>query len=210
MLSQHGEASSYCTRLGDTNSEMIPRAHINGVDSWAGPSSLPPDAMSERRWYAVFTFPQNEKSAMKQLELREVEAFLPTYETVKVWKNRQRVKTIVPLFPAYLFVNIERRERVKVLQSPGVINIVGNIRQDASIAASEIELLRSSVQLRNVEPYQELALGKTVRIKRGYMEGVEGVLVRKGNGLRFVLSLKLINQNAAIEVCAEDLEHVTD
>jgi len=185
---------------------MIPRAHINGVDSWAGPRSLAADGMSERRWHAVFTFPQNEKSAMRQLELREVEAFLPTYETVKVWKNRQRVKTVVPLFPTYLFVNIENRERAKVLQSPGVIHIVGSSRQDASIAAAEIELLRSSVQ----GPYRELALGKTVRIKRGYMEGVEGVLVRKGNGLRFVLSLKLINQNAAIEVRAEDLDEVTN
>ena len=166
--------------------------------------------MSERRWYAVFTFPQNEKSAMKQLELREVEAFLPTYETVKVWKNRQRVKTVMPLFPTYLFVNIEKSERSRVLQSPGVIHIVGNVHQDASIAASEIELLRSGVRERSVEPYRELALGTTVRIKRGYMEGVEGVLVRKGNGLRFVLSLKLINQNAAIEVRAEDLDEVTN
>jgi transcription antitermination factor NusG len=189
---------------------MIPHLQINKSECRSDTRALPADGMSERRWYAVFTFPQNEKSAMKQLELRQVEAFLPTYETVKIWKNRQRVKTVMPLFPTYLFVNIEKCERAKVLESPGVIHIVGNIRQDASVAASEIELLRSSVQQRNVEPYRELALGKTVRIKRGYMEGVEGVLVRKGNGLRFVLSLKLINQNAAIEVCAEDLDQVPD
>jgi len=182
----------------------------NMFDSETGKVPSSGGGMGEREWYAVFTFPRNEKAAIRQLELREVEAFLPTYETVKVWKNRQRVKTVLPLFPTYLFVNIEMSERVKVLQSPGVIHIVGNNRLDASIAASEIELLRSSVQQRNVEPYRELALGKTVRIKRGYMEGVEGVLVRKGNGLRFILSLKMINQNAAIEVCAEDLEHVSD
>jgi transcription antitermination factor NusG len=168
------------------------------------------NGVNERQWYAVFTYPQNEKSALKQLELREVEAFLPTFETTKIWKNRQRVKTILPLFPTYLFVNIEKEERVKVLQSPGVIQIVGSHRQDASIAASEIELLRASVRGCSVEPYRELAVGKAVRIKRGSMEGVEGVLVRKGNGLRFVLNLKLINQCAAIEVDAEDLEQVAD
>jgi transcription antitermination factor NusG len=166
--------------------------------------------MNERNWYAVFTLPQNEKSAMRQLELREVEAFLPTYETVKVWKNRQRVKTVLPLFPTYLFVNIGKCQRAKVLQSPGVIHIVGNIRQDATIADSEIELLRSSVLGHKIEPYRDLVVGKTVRIKRGSMEGVEGVLVRKGNGLRFVLSLKLINQYAAIEVAGEDLEQVAN
>jgi transcription antitermination factor NusG len=189
---------------------MIPRAQFNQFNSLPGAARSIADGVNERKWYAVFTFPQNEKSALKQLELREVESFLPTYETMKVWKNRQRVKTIVPLFPTYLFVNIEKRERAKVLQSPGVIHIVGSTHQDASVPTSEIEFLRSGVQGRNVEPYRELLVGKTVRIKRGSMEGVEGVLVRKGNGLRFVLSLKLINQNAAIEVGAEDLEQVAD
>jgi len=56
---------------------------------------------------------------VKHLDLREIEAFLPTYETVRVWKNRQRVRTVLPLFPTYLFVRINSRERVKVLQSPG-------------------------------------------------------------------------------------------
>ena len=171
---------------------------------------IPVPIASERKWYAVFTLPQNEKSAMRQLALREVEAFLPTYETVKLWKNRQRVKTVKPLFPTYLFVCIERRQRVKVLQSPGVVHIVGNKHEDTPIADSEIELLRSSVQGRAVEPYRELVVGKKVRIKRGSMEGIEGILVRKGNGMRFVLSLKLINQCAAIEVGAEDLEQLTD
>ena len=161
---------------------MTSQAQIDKHDLWAGPRLLNSDGMSERRWFAVFTFPQNEKSAMRQLELREVETFLPTYETMKVWKNRQRVKTVVPLFPTYLFVNIEKSERTKVLQSPGVIRIVGNTRQDASIAASEIELLRSSVKERSVEPYRELVLGKTVRIKRGHWKALKASWSEKGTG----------------------------
>ncbi len=164
----------------------------------------------ERRWYAVFTLPQNEKSAVKQLDLRGVEAFLPTYETVRVWKNRQRVRTVLPLFPTYLFVRIDCRQRGRVLESPGVIHIVGNSREQVPVPDAEIELLRSSVRGRNMEPYHELLMGAKVRIKSGSMEGVEGVLVRKGNGLRFVLALKMINQYAAIEVDAEDLESVEE
>jgi transcription antitermination factor NusG len=176
----------------------------------AVPRQLPADLEKDRKWYAVFTLPQNEKSALRQLALREVEAFLPTYETVKLWKNRQRVRTVLPLFPTYLFVYIERRQRVHVLQSPGVIHIVGNNHEDTPIADCEIELLRSGVNGRIIEPFREFVVGKRVRIKRGSMEGVEGVLVRKGNGMRFVLSLKLINQCAAIEIGAEDLEQVAE
>lgn len=176
-------------------------------------SSLIPCAPSESqqcRWYAVFCLPQNEKSVVKHLDLRDVEAFLPTYEAVKVWKNRQRVRTILPLFPTYLFVHIHPSQRSKVLEAPGVIHIVGNGREHMAVSDATIAMLRSGVQQKNMEPYSELAVGKRVRIKTGSMEGLHGVLVRKGNGLRLVLALEMINQYAAVEIGADDVEQAED
>jgi len=164
----------------------------------------------ERGWFAVFTLRQNEKSAAKHLEMREVETFLPTYTTVRVWKNRQRVRTVLPLFPTYLFVRIGAGQRQRVLESPGVIRIVGNSRRHVPVPDAAIELLRCGVRFGKAEPFGDLAVGRKVRIKGGAMEGVEGVLVRKANGLRFVLRLELINQYAAIEVGAEDLEPLAE
>src|SRR4051794_35663483 len=91
--------------------EMISPVRVDNINSFVGSGPSIRDGAGERKWHAVFTFPKNEKSAMRQLELREIEAFLPTYETTKTWKNRQRVKTVVPLFPTYLFVNIGKKER---------------------------------------------------------------------------------------------------
>lgn len=163
---------------------------------------------TERKWYAVFTLPKYEKSAIRYLDLRHVESFLPTYETVRVWKNRQRVKTILPLFPTYLFVCIDQRDRVPVLQAPGVLQIVGNGRNSIPLADAEVEFLRSGFYGRKLEPYRDLVVGEKVRIKTGAMQGIEGVLVRKNNGLRFVLTINLINQQAAVEVDADVLESV--
>ncbi len=165
-------------------------------------------ASGERRWYAVFTVPQNEKSVVNHLGMREVEAFLPTYETIHLWKNRQRVKTVLPLFPTYLFVHISSRERIKVLQSPGVLQIVGNAREPVPVADSEVELLRSGLNGKRIEPYSALVVGEKVRIKSGMMQGIEGTLVRKNTGDRFVLTIGLINQHAAMEVDPELLEPV--
>lgn len=161
---------------------------------------------SGHNWYAVFTVPQNEKSVVKHLHLREIESFLPTYESVRVWKNRQRMKIVLPLFPNYLFVNINSRGRAKVLQTPGVLHIVGNGKENHRIPEPEIELLRSGLLGQRIEPYRELVVGEKVRIKNGVMQGVYGTLVRKGSDLRFVLTLELINQHAAVQVAAEDLE----
>jgi transcription antitermination factor NusG len=166
------------------------------------------DPAAERKWYATFTLPQNEKSVARQLDLRNIESFLPTYETVRVWKNRQRKKIMLPLFPTYLFVHICRAERGKVLQCPGVLQIVGNHREPLPLPDAEVEMLRSGFCRERLEPFRDLVIGEKVRIRNGVMQGVQGTLVRRSSSLRFVLTIELINQHAAIEVNAEDIEPV--
>lgn len=166
------------------------------------------DGHSERKWFAVFTAPQNEKAALRHLQMRSVESFLPTYESVRIWKNRQRKKCVLPLFPSYLFVHIESGERGKVLQVPGVLHIVGNGKHSVALDDAQVEFLRSGFKGKNLEPYTEFVVGEKVRIEAGVMQGVEGVLVRRSNQLRFVISVKLINQYAAVEVDADAVSPV--
>ncbi|MDR3775526.1 MAG: UpxY family transcription antiterminator [Terracidiphilus sp.] len=180
---------------------------LHGAASLDGAIDVP---ALERKWYAVFTLPQNEKAVVKQLAMREVESFLPTYETVRLWKNRQRVRIELPLFPTYLFVHINIHERIKVLQSPGVLQIVGNGRTSIPLTDAEIDFLRSGFCGKKLEPYRELVAGQKVCIKSGPLQGLKGVLVKQKNGFRFVLSLDMINQHASVEVDAESLEPLVD
>jgi transcription antitermination factor NusG len=189
---------------------MILEEESCALDDTAGLESGTIVPALERKWYAVFTVPQNEKSVVKHLALREVESFLPTYESVRVWKNRQRVRIVLPLFPTYLFVHINTQERIKVLQSPGVLQIVGNGRTIIPLSDAEIDFLRSGLCGKKIEPYRELVTGQKVRIKSGPLQGLKGNLVQQKNGFRFVLSLEMINQHASVEVDAECLELLSD
>ena len=162
----------------------------------------------ERKWYAAYTLPQNEYSVVKHLKIRQIESFIPTWESTHVWKNRQRVTIVQPLFPSYVFVRIHATERSKLFGIPGVVRIVGNSHGPIPILDTEIEFLRSDFCRQRVEPYNDLVVGEKVRIKSGSMRGVQGVLVRKNCSLRFVVTLELINQRAAIEVDADELESV--
>ncbi len=199
------------TNLHSSHS-IDPSYRVNGSDMDQRLNSqaflTPVVTASESSWYAVFTIPQNEKSAAKHLDIREIESFCPTYEEIRVWKNRQRMKLILPLFPGYLFVHITPGQRDKVLRSPGVLQIVGKRRTSSPLPDAEIDLLRSAAC--RVEPYRDLLVGQSVRIKRGIMQGLQGVLVRKGNSMRFVLTVTLINQHAAIQVDADDLQPILD
>lgn len=160
----------------------------------------------KRSWFAVFTVPQNEKSVARHLQMRDVEHFLPTYEELRTWKNHQRVKVVLPLFPTYIFARISHSERAKVLGSPGVLRIVGNSREPIPLPDGEIEFLRSDLCRSRTEPFRDLIVGQKVRVRSGLMRGVEGVLVRKNSGARFVITLELINLHAAIELSAQELE----
>jgi transcription antitermination factor NusG len=172
-----------------------------------GQAALADQALeNDRKWYAVFTLSQNERSAARYLDSCQIEAFVPTCESVRVWKNRQRVKIVQALFPTYMFVKIREGEQSVVLQSPGVRRLVGNHKGPVPLPDAKIEFPRSGFCRERVEPYRDLIIGEKVRIKYGPMQGLEGVLVRKKNSMRFVLTLPLINQSAAVEVSADDLE----
>jgi len=164
------------------------------------------DTPVDRKWYAIFTVPRNEQSVARHFEVRQIETFLPTCTSLRLWKNRQRVKIVQPLFPTYIFAKIARTERSLVLGSPGVLRIVGNAKEPLPIAGSDIDFLRSDFCRERIEPYQELVVGQRVRVKCGPIQGVKGVLIRKKSSLKFVLTLELINQHAAVEVLADDLE----
>jgi transcription antitermination factor NusG len=169
---------------------------------------MPHEDQDTRKWFAVITTPQHEKAAFRHLDFGGIETFLPTYESSRVWKNRQKVTVELPLFPTYLFVRIEQGERSQVLRTPGVRQLVGNSREPLSVADREIEFLRSSFLEKKAEPYADLIEGQRVRIKSGPMQGVEGWLVRKSSGWRFILTVQLINHQVAVEVDASMLEPV--
>jgi transcription antitermination factor NusG len=157
-------------------------------------------------WFAVYTNSHHEKRVASHFAERRIESFLPLYLTRHRWKNRCQAIIELPLFPNYVFVRIDPRERVRILKVPGVLSVVGSGRIPAPLPDFEIELLRSSLGQRKIEPHPYLVIGVRVRIKAGPMAGMEGVLVRKKNNLRVVLALDLIMQSVAVEVDADDLE----
>lgn len=113
-----------------------------------------------------------------------------------------------PLFPGYLFVKIPRTDRLRVLELPGVHSIVGTGKDPIPLPGVEIETLRQNIDVLNIEPCPHLNIGEKARVKRGPLLGMTGIVVRKKNGLRLILSLDLIMKSASVEVDALDLEAV--
>ena len=159
-----------------------------------------------QQWFAAYTTPRHEKAVVRQLGVRHVESFLPLYTSVRRWKNGCRVAVEQPLFPGYVFVHIPRRNSTSVLRVPGVVSIVSSGREPSALPADEIESLRAGLPERRFEPHPYLGVGENVRIVNGPLAGMAGILVRKKNNFRVVLTLDLILQSVAVEIGLDEIE----
>ena len=113
----------------------------------------------------------------------------------------------LPLFPGYVFVRMAMRERALVVQVPGVARLVGFNGAPTPLPVEEIEgLKRGLVSGMRAEPYPFRAAGRRVRVRSGPLAGTEGIVVRRKNFERFVISLEMIQRSVAVELNGIDLE----
>jgi transcription antitermination factor NusG len=163
-------------------------------------------ATLSRNWFAVYTSPNHEKRVEQHFRMREIESFLPLYKVKKRWKNRTTATVEIPLFTGYIFARIASTERVRVLEVPSVLSVIGNGREPLPLQESQIDALRNGLHLRQVEPFPYLTVGNRVRIRSGALAGLEGIVVRKDNEVRVVLSIEQINRSIAVHVEGHELE----
>jgi transcription antitermination factor NusG len=180
--------------------------NVSAVPLGATCSVAPDGLVAPQSWYAVSVFPRHEKHVAQLLEARGVNYLLPLYSSLRRWKDRRKQIDMV-LFPGYVFVNIGLEGRVGVLKAPGVARFVTFQGRPAVIPDYEIQAIGTSVKAGiAMQPHPYLKKGQRVRVRSGPMTGVEGILVRRKDGYRVVLSINLIMSSVAAEVDEFDIE----
>src|SRR5689334_3523968 len=143
-------------------------------------------------WLAVQTRSRYENFAASHLSGIGYHVFLPAYQCRRQWSDR--VKQIeLPLFPGYLFCRFDPQNRLPILSTPGVIQIVGIGKQPVPVAESEIAAIQTLIRsgLPSL-PWAFSHVGERVRIERGPLAGAEGVLTGFRGRHRLVLSITLL------------------
>lgn len=158
------------------------------------------------QWFAIRTRSRCEKVVHAQLTGRGIEPFLPLHRRYSQWKDRKKLVEW-PLFPGYCFAKFTREQQRIVLQTPGVIQVIGSATVAEPIPEEEILSLQRVVQ-HSTEyeswPYQ-LEEGTMVTVVRGPLQGMRGRFVRHGGAGRLILNVHLIQQAAAVTIAAEDV-----
>ncbi len=160
-------------------------------------------------WHAVYTRHQHEKAAAEVLSKKGFEIFLPLYGVVHRWKDRSK-RLSLPLFPCYLFLRGGLERSLDIMTTPGVHSLVRTAGQTAVIPQAQIDAVRQLIESSlGVEPHLFLSCGDWVRVKSGPLAGMEGILVRKKNHFRLVLSVEMLGKAASVEVDFSATERVS-
>ena len=161
-------------------------------------------------WYALYTRSHCEQLVYEQLVAKGLHLFLPK---LQVWSQRAGVRhrIVVPMFPGYLFLQslVDSAIYLKVCQARDLVRILGQGWDRLAVVPEEEihaihAVLRSELPIHS-HPY--LREGQRVRVRRGLLSGVEGILVGgKAHKGRLVLSMELLQQSVAVEVDCSDVE----
>lgn len=158
------------------------------------------------RWYVAYTKARHEKKVAAHLEMKQVEVFLPLYKATHIWNGRRAVLQL-PLFPGYVFVRTSLQDRLRVLEAPSLIQLVGSRGAPIPLPDAEVEQLRACLSLGlNAEPVPYLHSGDVVRFVDGPLKGWKGRVVRCDGETRFVVSVDLIMRSVAVKIEASRLE----
>lgn len=151
-------------------------------------------------WFALRTRSRHEKLVRDQLTNQGIEPLLPTIKRLSQWKDRKK-EIEVPLFSGYCFVRFSTEQKLPVLKTIGVVDIVGSGQQPEPIPDEEIAALQTLMtSVLPYDPHPYLHEGMQVEVIRGPLQGVHGILLRKEKRHRLVLGVRLIQQAVAVEI----------
>ncbi|MFZ3340863.1 MAG: UpxY family transcription antiterminator [Terriglobales bacterium] len=161
-------------------------------------------------WYAVQTRARHERVVMQRFQDKGLTAFLPVIIEKRRWSDRWK-EVELPLFSCYVFVKImaTNEDRLRVLCTDSVFDLVGTPRQGTPIPDEQIEAVQTIVTERmNWETYPFLKIGQRVRIRSGSLTGVEGILVSRNGKRSVVVSVDAIQRSLAVRVEGYEIEAV--
>ena len=167
--------------------------------------------ISDLYWYAIHVRSRHEFKVLDRLTKAGIDAFLPVVERLNKWKDRKKLVDF-PLFPGYLFVHIHKiyDTMLAILKTPGVVRFIGIIPGEPEPVPEEqiISLKRIIESKESIDPYPYLKEGQRVRIRKGPLAGVEGILVEKAGQHSLVLSVDILRQGLSVKIDASDVESV--
>lgn len=172
------------------------------------PPTIWPEAESIRDftgiWWVAHTKSRNEKALAHDLISKEISYFLPMSWKVQR-RSRRTIRSLLPLFGGYLFFCGQEDERVEIMRTNRVANLIPVENQEKLLD----ELVQIEQALRTgapLTPYKYIKAGQRCRVIAGPLIDLQGIAVRAKNSARLVLQVDMLGQAASVELDLDMIE----
>ena len=167
-----------------------------------------PNKSTSEKWYALTTRYRFEKRVNEKLNHKGYESFLPLYEKISNWSDRKK-KVKVPLFSCYVFIRLNLKYKIDILQTAGVLNFVSFENQPVPIPDNQINLVKNLIsENREIKTIYKFVKGQKVKVIHGLLSGHEGFYSNSNNSSRLIFHLDSLNQTIAVEINADEIAPV--
>jgi transcriptional antiterminator RfaH len=174
-------------------------------DLWEGPEALPvkPDGI----WLCLHTKPRQEKSTARDLREQGVVYYLPQVVKETRTPGGRKIRSVVPLFPGYLFLYGDANDRLAALKGNRLVNILQVADQEGLVRdlRQVNTMLHSGLE---VSDTPTVPVGAKVRIQTGPLSGIVGTVIRRGNRDQFVAVVHFLGRGAMVDLEDWQVEQV--
>ena len=151
-------------------------------------------------WFAVRVKSNYEKPVSTILRGKGIEEFVPTYRSKRYWSDRVKMVDL-PLFPGYLFCRLDLNRRLPLLTTPGFLYLVGKGKTPEPIDEREIlaiqSIMRSGLP---ASPWLSIAIGQKVRLERGPLRGLNGIVAKIADQHRVYVNVTLLQRSVSVQI----------
>lgn len=167
-----------------------------------------PPVKPDGLWWCLHTKPRQEKSTARDLREQGVVYYLPQMLKESRTPQGRRIRSVTPLFPGYVFLHGDAKDRVAALRGNRLVNVLQVVDQDGLVRdLRQVNKMLASGLV--ISPESNLPIGARVRITTGPLTGIVGTIIRRGNRDQFVVSVQFLGRGAAVDLEGWQVEKLT-
>ncbi|MEX2474388.1 transcription/translation regulatory transformer protein RfaH [Marinobacter sp.] len=150
-------------------------------------------------WYALQHKPTQGDRALQHLQNQDIACFYPKITVEKITAGK-RTKKLEPLFPGYLFINLEQTDPMwsKLRSTRGVIRVVGFAGKPAAIADDVIQHIKQSLDA--VAEQGGIKPGQAVELSEGPFQGLSAIFQAYDGEERAIVLISFMQKAQRVKV----------
>jgi len=169
-------------------------------------------------WWVAHTRSRNEKALAQDLINKDISYFLPM--SWKVQRRKQRtIRSFLPLFSGYLFFCGNENQRIELLRTNRVANII-EVKDQQRLLDELLQIEQALQAGVPIAPHSYIKAGQHCRVIAGPLADLQGIIIgvpkhKKGhpggpvktkNAVRLVLQIDMLGQAASVEIDIDMIE----